>query len=297
MTAAAPAISESGMPGTPSGGGGGAEAPAFMAPRSAPGGEVAAHLPWPLVPPAEVRGLLGSGGAAFEAAVEALVLPKERGRRLVAVEMVRNLVRHARTAGLGDTKTSVALALQSIAHAEAVALWLSSEQSLERLVESVMRHSVQRPPASVAVFQLAEARALVDFFISGYYRHFHLYQHAFRKAIVANVSQARPFAYQIPPVPPPLMDAEEERQPEPSPSEGDAESIGGVDGGGTGSGEGAGPVTAADLEAAERALPPETVEHIHRLLDQKMGNLREEVSRRLEDAGQNLQARISGDGQ
>ena len=69
----------------------------------------------------------------------------------------------------------------------------------------------------------------------------------------------------------------------------------GRDGGGEGTAPR--PVTAADLEAAERALPPETVEHIHRLLDQKMGSLHEEVSRRLEDAGQNLQARFSGDGQ
>ena len=299
MTAAAPAISESGMPGGASPGGKGrppAEAPAFLAPRSAPGGEVADHLPWPLVPPAGVRELLAAGGAAFEAAAEALVSPREPGRRAVAVEMVRNLVRHARAAGLGETKTAVALALLATAHAEAVALWLSSEQSLELLVEAVMRHSVQRPPASVAVFQLAEARGLVDFFISGYYRHSHLYQHAFRKAIVANVRQARPFEFQSPPVPAPLVEAEEERPPEPSGSDAEGDGAGGAAGEGAGTGEEVGTVSAAELEAAERALPPEMVGHIHRLLDQQLGSLRDEVGQRLEDAEQGLKNQLSGQG-
>ena len=113
---------------------------------------------------------------------------------------------------------------------------------------------------------------------------------------MANVRQARPFEFQSPPVPAPLVEAEEERPPEPSGSDAEGDGAGGAAGEGAGTGEEVGTVSAAELEAAERALPPEMVGHIHRLLDQQLGSLRDEVGQRLEDAEQGLKNQLSGQG-
>ena len=81
---------------------------------------------------------------------------------------------------------------------------------------------------------------------------------------------------------------EEKRQSETRASEAEVENTGPVDGESTYGVEGAGSVSAEELEAAERAIPPEMVNHIHRLLDQQQRGLREEFVQRMEDTEQGL---------
>lgn len=81
----------------------------------------------------------------------------------------------------------------------------------------LLRHSVQRPPYSVGVFTLAEIKAVNDYVINGFFRHYKLYRYVFTKeqrhtiGTQAWLGELPEFA----PLPPPLSLAEEQLAEQP----------------------------------------------------------------------------------
>lgn len=50
------------------------------------------------------------------------------------------------------------------------------ERSFEFFKELLLRHSVQRPPFSVGLFSFQEMKAITEWMMDSYYRHYKLYQ-------------------------------------------------------------------------------------------------------------------------
>jgi hypothetical protein len=53
---------------------------------------------------------------------------------------------------------------------------LTLERSFEFFKELLLRHSVQRPPFSVGLFSFQEMKAITEWMMDSYYRHYKLYQ-------------------------------------------------------------------------------------------------------------------------
>ena len=54
--------------------------------------------------------------------------------------------------------------------------------------ELLLRHSVQRPPFSVGLYSLAQVKAVTDYVLSTYFKHFKLYKYAFTKRVQLNLT-------------------------------------------------------------------------------------------------------------
>lgn len=52
----------------------------------------------------------------------------------------------------------------------------------------LLRHSVQRPPFSVSLYSLAQVKAITDYVLSTYFKHFKLYKYAFTKRVGLNLT-------------------------------------------------------------------------------------------------------------
>ena len=88
--------------------------------------------------------------------------------------------------------------------------------SFERFKNLLLKHSVQRPPHSVAIFNTDDVGKITDYIANSYYRHFHLYKFIFTKRSVVQLQQhqscaisqvrlARPLAEGMEHLPPPVI--------------------------------------------------------------------------------------------
>ena len=53
--------------------------------------------------------------------------------------------------------------------------------------ELVLCHSIHRPPFSTCLFSLAQVKAITDYVLSTYFKHFKLYKYAFTKRVQLNM--------------------------------------------------------------------------------------------------------------
>eukprot|EP00727_Mastigamoeba_balamuthi_P013860 m51a1_g9097 hypothetical protein (203) ;mRNA; f:72248-73063 len=80
---------------------------------------------------------------------------------------------------------------------------LRMEDSFALFKSMLVSHSIQRPPYSVRVFSLDEAKLITRYVTHTYYRHYKLYQYVFTKRRLLDLSQ-RQVVIQVPPDIPPL---------------------------------------------------------------------------------------------
>lgn len=78
---------------------------------------------------------------------------------------------------------------------------LSSAETFELLRELLLRHSVARPPKSIAVFSANDLKVLTDYVVNTFFRHYKLYQYVFVTHRSLNL-RTRPHRF-IPRIPPP----------------------------------------------------------------------------------------------
>lgn len=81
------------------------------------------------------------------------------------------------------------------------------ERSYERFEEMLVAHSVERPPWTTGTFTLDDVRAIVDFMLHNYYRHYRLYKALFTKKVVPNFHQEHLFSVERPTYHAPLTTA------------------------------------------------------------------------------------------
>jgi hypothetical protein len=58
---------------------------------------------------------------------------------------------------------------------------MTASNAFSLFKDLLLAHSVQRPPRSIGLFSLQEFRAILDWGLDTYFRHYTLYQYAFTK--------------------------------------------------------------------------------------------------------------------
>ena len=82
---------------------------------------------------------------------------------------------------------------------------MTSKQAFARFKNTLLEHSIQRPPYSVGVFSLKDVNLVVDFVTDSYFRHFKLFRYAFTpKQVLA--FQTMPSFVETAMMPPPLSE-------------------------------------------------------------------------------------------
>jgi len=78
--------------------------------------------------------------------------------------------------------------------------------SFERLQDMLLRHAVFRPPKSIGVFDEADVKAILNWMLHNYYRHWRLYKVCFTKRLQATFTQTAPFGVEAPAAYRPLVE-------------------------------------------------------------------------------------------
>lgn len=106
---------------------------------------------------------MGADGAAGE-------------RAAILSDMYANAYRFALEQRFTGEKISALLAIIHRVHSSAVGECLTMPRAFALFKELALQHSVQRPPYSVGVFSLADMKAVVNFGLLGYFKHYKVRQ-------------------------------------------------------------------------------------------------------------------------
>ena len=55
---------------------------------------------------------------------------------------------------------------------------LDEDASFDMFKELLLRHAIQRPPHSLAIFNLADVKTIDEFVLDTFYRHYDMYKYA-----------------------------------------------------------------------------------------------------------------------
>ncbi len=80
---------------------------------------------------------------------------------------------------LNDDKLSCLVSVVKKIHTRSTQDRLPVDKSFTLFKDTLLRHSVQRPPAGVGVFTQSEFKRILEWGLDTYYRHYKLYQYAF----------------------------------------------------------------------------------------------------------------------
>jgi hypothetical protein len=87
------------------------------------------------------------------------------------------------------------------------------DRSFQLFKGLLLAHSVQRPPYSIGLFTFSEMKAILEWALDTYFRHYKLYMYAFTDRVLMSVEQAHPLdIVEIAPGIPSLNDAMTEEQ-------------------------------------------------------------------------------------
>eukprot|EP01032_Pedospumella_encystans_P013620 gene13620-15670_t len=78
-------------------------------------------------------------------------------------------------------------------------------QSFQRFQDLLMRHSVERPPKSVQIFESVDVERIVDYVLNSYYRNYSLYMYVFGVQTIVTVKQQAAGGVELPHINMPLQ--------------------------------------------------------------------------------------------
>lgn len=104
------------------------------------------------------------------------------------------------SAKFSPEKTSCFLSIMKLVFQAMIDEWLSSAMTFDLLRMQLLRHSVPRPPWSIAVFSANDLQVLTDYVVNTFFRHFKLYQYVYVPHRQLHLrSRAARFVSRIPP--------------------------------------------------------------------------------------------------
>ena len=108
-------------------------------------------------------------------------LPDDAELAAITLDLYQYAMQFAQRRGFTADKVSALYSLAKETHESSMNNFWPARRSFEHFKELLLMHSVQRPPYSVGLYTLSDARAITDFFSAGYFRHYMLYKYAFTK--------------------------------------------------------------------------------------------------------------------
>eukprot|EP00803_Ostreobium_quekettii_P005148 evm.model.scf_283.5 EVM.evm.TU.scf_283.5 scf_283:47447-48247(+) len=136
-------------------------------------------------------------------------------RSAIELDLLVHALNFGRSACLHDDQLSALVSIAKDVHAASVEGRMTLDASFSRLKETLIRHSVDRPPFSVGLFTLQQVRKITDWMLDTYYRHYKLYQYAFGDRVTLNFDTTHVGSRVEAPLPiPPLADSITEEEHE-----------------------------------------------------------------------------------
>jgi hypothetical protein len=83
------------------------------------------------------------------------------------------------SANFSTAKTSCFLSIMKQVFHSMIAERLTSEETFDLAKTLFLRHSVTRPPTSVAIFSANDLKVIMDYVLNTFFRHFNLYQYVY----------------------------------------------------------------------------------------------------------------------
>lgn len=107
---------------------------------------------------------------------------------LIEVDLYSHVVLFSKKLGLEADQLSALFSIVKDVHSLCVSTAHDNTADAVKLFkELVVCHSVSRPPYSVGLFSLAQAKAITDYVLSTYFKHFKLYKFAYTKQLRLDV--------------------------------------------------------------------------------------------------------------
>lgn len=101
-------------------------------------------------------------------------------RRRSLTELFVNALSFANRQSMNAAKVSTLLSIVLDLHDSACSAPMGTPvAAFKRFQANLIRHSVERPPFSIGVFSVGDVRAVVDYMVGSYFRHFKMYQFVF----------------------------------------------------------------------------------------------------------------------
>merc|ERR1719213_1403610 len=95
------------------------------------------------------------------------------------------------SAKFAPAKTSCFLSIMKLVFGAMINERLSSAETFDLLRMQLLRHSVPRPPWSIAVFSANDLKVLTDYVVNTFFRHFKLYQYVYVRTASCPCGRAR----------------------------------------------------------------------------------------------------------
>jgi hypothetical protein len=83
------------------------------------------------------------------------------------------------SANFSAAKTSCFLSIMKQVFLSMIAERLTSEETFDLTKTLILKHSVTRPPYSVAIFSANDLKVIMDYVLNTFFRHFNLYQYVY----------------------------------------------------------------------------------------------------------------------
>ncbi|KAL5266084.1 hypothetical protein ACHWQZ_G006662 [Mnemiopsis leidyi] len=140
----------------------------------------------------------------------------------ILLEFYFHTIQFAKSKGMNYAQTSSLFTIMKLVHAMCISTpYNNNKTTFTYFKQLLVKHSLQRPPYSVGVFDVSQVQAITDYALNTYFRHFDMYKYAFTPKVRIDIS----FHYDgIPETPEPIVVAEP-TQPEEEQEEVEAETV------------------------------------------------------------------------
>mmetsp|Transcript_1508 Transcript_1508/g.3812 ORF Transcript_1508/g.3812 Transcript_1508/m.3812 type:complete len:270 (+) Transcript_1508:70-879(+) len=132
-------------------------------------------------------------------------LPSDPELAGITLDLYHYTLQFAQRKGFTADKVSVLYSIVKETHDVAMAEFLPARKAYEHFRELLLLHSVQRPPFSVGLFTLSDAKAITDFLSAGYFRHYLLYKYAFTRKTEMSFSTVYTHTQSVAALPEPFL--------------------------------------------------------------------------------------------
>ncbi|GMH46079.1 hypothetical protein BSKO_14043 [Bryopsis sp. KO-2023] len=134
-------------------------------------------------------------------------------RNSIELDLYVFTFKFAQEAGFEDDQLSCLISIVKDVHKASVKRRLTIDESFTLFKQTLLLHSVQRPPFSVGVFCVKLVARITEWMLDTYYRHYKLYQYAFTDRVTMNVTSRHvKEVVETPPSLPPLAEAMTEEE-------------------------------------------------------------------------------------
>ena len=115
----------------------------------------------------------------------------------IAAELYAHGVVFGRRSEFSPIQLSTLVSVLKRVHEACIATPFDNQEETMKLLQDLMvKHCVERPPYSSAVFSLAQVKDITEYILTTYFKHFKLYKYAFTKQVRMdlNFSDKRPLS-------------------------------------------------------------------------------------------------------